>query len=296
MNQRPLKAPTILTKCIGVNQRVSPNLVLDDQILNSTGVAADNTFYTKRIEGKRLVEFFNERILSITEVGESIIVQGYDTVFSLDRNEFLQSLQNVEQNSETLTYVSGGDTNGVFYFLGTKKGTEAWGNPAEKAQLAWSGDTDSSGVKSQLSNRANGDWKTITKEAPYVVFDLGVGHALEISTLTIKSTSIPSENPPHISLEGSNDGTNWTGLFQQSNLSWTANQWKNFTIDANDAYRYFRIIHSVDGLNYEGERMEIDFYIGDGFELYSLGTVSTLTETEFNTVNGTLSTGTITNL
>lgn len=284
MNQGEVQSKALVSEWRGVNQRVSSSLILPDQIIATMGVALNNTMSIARIEGKKLVHKFEGRITTIFEVGENLIIQTDTSVWSFNKEEFLQLLQFTEAEEDTFTYISGEDTNGVFYFLGTAKGLTAWVNPQLNGQLSVSGDTDATGTKSLLTNRTSDVWKSVVIPAPSVTFDLGEGVRLELSVLTIRASSSPSENPEHIALEGSNDGVNWIGLFQISHLVWTADEWKNWTINSTTPYRYFRLIHSIDGLNHVGIQQEIDHYIGDGFEGYSLGVVSTLTLTEYNTI------------
>ena len=50
-----------------------------------------------------------------------------------------------------------------------------------------------------------------------------------------------------VTIEGSNDGTNWTTLDSRSGVTWTVNQVRTYTLSAPATYLYYRVNVTANG-------------------------------------------------
>lgn len=160
----------------------------------------------------------------------------------------------------TLTYASDGDTNGVFYFMGTVFGQNAgWFNPYP--QLL----TTSVSALSAGSNLANFTDRVITAFAEttnvansWIKFDLGANNTLKLQGWTWRASQYVVSNnfdATALKIEGSNDDSSWTQLDARTGMTWTTNgQYRSWTFSDNGvAYRYMKITQTAandGGTNY----------------------------------------------
>ncbi len=162
--------------------------------------------------------------------------------------------------SATLTYVSDGDSNGVFYFIGSKFGSQAWANPQTAGNISVTASNLAGGTVAAIVDRAVSDvFDNNNLSGPWFVFDLGVGKSLIPNKASFRAwtgSGLFYDSP--LDLQGSNDGGTWTALVTGQTTAGTSNAWTSFTVTGSTAYRYFRLIRT--GVtNY--------FSIGE-FELY----------------------------
>lgn len=158
-------------------------------------------------------------------------------------------------NTKELTYASNGDTNGLFYWIGTNYGQGAWANPFTSGQIAIV-PSSSTISPSLLVNRAGGQsWYTSNAANSFVVFDTGNKRSLLIKTLLLRHDNESAYFLRNFKLQGSNDvasndlaGINaatWADLLAKTNDT-TINApeaWGNFPIAGiTQDYRWFKLL------------------------------------------------------
>ena len=160
------------------------------------------------------------------------------------------------------SWVSDGDANGVFYFLGTALGTLPWINPVTRGMTAVRS-TNFNGVAANLFDRVTN--VTNTNDAlpqGFIFVDLGAGRSLlpsryaaqATSGLFMRSWKLQGTNSVVGTSVGQIDAATWTDLdVQVSNTTYNAAySWASFVPNQPNttAYRYFRIV--ITGLNASG--------------------------------------------
>ena len=169
--------------------------------------------------------------------------------------------------SVNLTYSAPGDTNGVFYFLGTSYGADAFSNPFSSGQIGAFRYTDGAGTIADLFDRQTNTTYTLASVTPdYVFADLGANRSL-----------LPNRYTQQNYIQGNRSIRNWklqasnavTSPYNHTNIS--AATWVDLDVRVNDttmvegtpaawavytpnqsnstAYRFFRILRTgVDAL------------------------------------------------
>ncbi|MEH2118727.1 hypothetical protein [Nostoc sp.] len=93
----------------------------------------------------------------------------------MQRGDILADLSSAGGGSTTnghqLTFASSGDANGVFYYLGTNKGSTVWANPAGINFTVSASSTENGSVVS-LTNRYNSEFYTANQANQWVSFGL----------------------------------------------------------------------------------------------------------------------------
>lgn len=145
------------------------------------------------------------------------------------------------------TYVSDGDTNGVFYYLGTNAGADPWTNPHTAGFLTIAASNIGTGSLAQTVDRTNNDNWDAPQAGNWWQVDFGASRTLVVSAWSFQQRSITGNNPTQLTLAGSNDGTNFTTILGTQTISNTsANQWNSFTIAGQTtAYRYIRMTRTA---------------------------------------------------
>lgn len=155
---------------------------------------------------------------------------------------------------QTLTYVSDGDTNDLFYFIGTNLGTAGWTNP-HTATLLTIGAFNSSnssdiaaGTEAGPVDRSYADEnRTSNAPASYWRLQLPVGQTIQVQTYSFKCRPTgqgTASNIADLKLQGSSNGSSWTDLDTQTGLTYVdSDDWKTFTVPGAAAWRYIRILH-----------------------------------------------------
>lgn len=148
----------------------------------------------------------------------------------------------------TKTYVSDGDTNGVFYHLATSDGA-AWANPHTSGKITMSASSVNQFTVTELVSRAAEDYGTANISNSWIQADLKLPQTLILSAVSFRGRPINWDASQMVSgkIEGSNDESNWTLIQTLSGLAWTgASQWKLFIPPTQTvAYRYFRITQTA---------------------------------------------------
>jgi E3 ubiquitin-protein ligase HECTD1 len=143
-----------------------------------------------------------------------------------------------------LTYSSDGDTNGLFYYLGTNKGTTSWSNPFP--QLAYS--RQGSGSFDNFSTMTNRiidahPGNTWLETSSYIQVDLGATNSIVPNYVSIRSWVNNDRLPRNFKIQGSNDGSTFADLLTvTTNTTITGgSQWLSLAITGvSTAYRYLR--------------------------------------------------------
>lgn len=151
----------------------------------------------------------------------------------------------VNSNEQRLNYFSDGDTNGVFYWLGSKSNTQLWQNPQtiNKASFASSGVNQ--GALSDLTDRSSSNFFTTDGASNnFVSLDLGAGHSLVCNYYSIQARNVANYYPRSWKLQGCNDNISWANLDEQNNNQSLNNpsSWLSISVTSTIAYRYFRIL------------------------------------------------------
>ena len=176
----------------------------------------------------------------------------------------------------TLTYVSDGDANGLFYWLGTNLGTTAWSNPAGGSLLSVLASTTGLGSASDISDRVGSNFYTDNLPDQWLTWDLGSGNAIAVDKYTLRNRNFDTN---HLPRNWVLEGTNSVGTFDVAGINaatWTAidtrvndgtlvatDQYYTLTINGSiDPYRYIRLRQS--GVNSLGASFftlgEAEFY------------------------------------
>ncbi|MBG1240984.1 discoidin domain-containing protein [Nostoc sp. NZL] len=146
-------------------------------------------------------------------------------------------------SGKELAITASGDSNGLFYWIGTSGGTTTWSSPTGKG-LVITASSIGSGSVSSLVDRANSEFFTNSDTNAWVNFYLG-GKSLKCNYYSIKTRSSSSGyHPRSWKLQGSNDNSNWVDLDSQvNNTTLTANsQWLSIPVaNSSVAYTNFRI-------------------------------------------------------
>lgn len=144
----------------------------------------------------------------------------------------------------SLTYSSDGDANGLFYYLGTTKGTTPWSNPSPQLTYGRSGtgfyDNFSTMTNRIIDAHPGNTW---LEASPYILVDIGANNSIVPNYVSVRSWVNSDRLPRNFKIGGSNDGSTFTDL-----LTVTANttitggsQWLSLPISGViTAYRYLR--------------------------------------------------------
>jgi len=92
---------------------------------------------------------------------------------------------------------------------------------------------------------------------------LGVASPYKVNVGSYRvSAFIPNNSPKDWQLQGSNDGTNWTTLDTRSNISWSYEETKSFTLSSSVSYYYYRlyVTNMVEPVSTNLFISEISFY------------------------------------
>jgi hypothetical protein len=152
--------------------------------------------------------------------------------------------------TKNLTFSADGDSNGVFYYIGTALGTTAWNNPAGSSVIITPSSVGS-GSTNTLTGRTPSDFWTNNSAGSSIIFSIGT-HTLNLNHYTLQTRGSDSGYyPTSWAIQGSNDGSTWTTLDNQTNYTGfdgTA-QWKDFSVTPSTSYSYFRIVSTGNDSN-----------------------------------------------
>ena len=162
-----------------------------------------------------------------------------------------------------LNYASDGDANGLFYYLGTNKGTAVWANPSGNSLIV-TASTIGYGNVASLVNRQGDKFWTASQSNSWVEFHIQAGK-LNCNGYSIKSrTNDDGHYPRNWVLQGSNDENSWTNLDVQTENATLVNagQWLSLPVNTSGIFSSFRLLQN--GLN----SSNYDYLCLDEVELY----------------------------
>ncbi|MEH1771702.1 hypothetical protein, partial [Nostoc sp.] len=149
-------------------------------------------------------------------------------------------------NGITLTFTSNGDSEGLFYYLGTSGLTTTWSNPVAGSSLIVTASTTEGGTVASLSDRIASEWYSNIAANNWVKYQITTGKLI-CNHYSIRSRSNNVDYyPRNWQLQGSNDGTNWAVLDEQVNNTdiSSVSQWLSLPVTPTTAYSYFRLLQN----------------------------------------------------
>lgn len=154
-------------------------------------------------------------------------------------------------NTINLTYVSNGDSNDVFNYIGTLNNTAAWTNPQSILNpITVTVNTLNTGTAASITDRTATGCATTDIANSNVVINLGIGRQLLLNRYSYRTRSLNTNYIRNWKFQGSTDGINWIDLDTQVNNAtivagsgWVSPIVSGITI----SYQYFRLLQT--GLN-----------------------------------------------
>ena len=152
----------------------------------------------------------------------------------------------------TCTYVSDGDANGIFYYLGLNGGS-TWSNPYPNYLQINSIDI-ASGMLASLTDRQPSDFYTSNNANRWIEFDLKI-YQLKLSYFSYRArnSSDTTYNPNSLIVSGSNDGVNYINLQTISISPTTQNSWFSTSLVSPSVYRIYRFTQPASSYFTAGE-------------------------------------------
>ena len=188
----------------------------------------------------------------------------YKSIKASDIKKYCQGVITSPVSTYTLTFQSPNDTNGVFYWIGTNKGTTVWQNPTNRG-LVISVSSTGSGSLESLVDRQNSEFYTESNSEYWVKIKLPGTAKLNCNYYLIKTRSASSNYyPRNWKLQGSNNDSTWIDLdIQSNNTTLNSNsQWLSIALNCGVSYNYFKLLTT--GINSSGS---YHFVLGE-IELY----------------------------
>lgn len=150
-------------------------------------------------------------------------------------------------NTKALTYTSDGDTNGVFYWLGTSYGAGNWVNPytANRLAITYSSILGGQSPVESLVDRQPSHFHTVSGPAGtnhFIEFDLLSGNKLALNHWTYRSRdNAPQNIPDRLILKVSNDQQNYVDIDDKT-ITTAQDTWYSFPISGQTiGYRYLKV-------------------------------------------------------
>jgi hypothetical protein len=187
-----------------------------------------------------------------------------------------------DPNPITRTYVSGGDTNGVFYFAGQNFSTAGtWTNPHTAGRVVIVRSSDGVGTATHIVDRASQDTYTTNAANSWISADLGSSRTLIVSKYWVKLRNVSDPRAlRNWKLQGTNSSAGnsvaqlaaatWTDLdthVSDTTIPNTSGANSVFTVSPTpSAYRWIRILQN--GLN--GGAGPDNYLALDEIELYGV--------------------------
>lgn len=126
---------------------------------------------------------------------------------------------------------------GLFYYLGTIRNTQAWANPSP-SYLTWTASGQFAGSTVNLTDRSGSEFDTANVSSSWVKVDLGVGKSLNPSHMRIQQRPSGVNLYGTVVVEGSNDNSAWTQLGTVTSVA-AVGEWDTVVLTG-QPYRYFR--------------------------------------------------------
>ena len=162
----------------------------------------------------------------------------------------------IDYPSIALTYAFSGDANGIFNYIGTNKGVEAWINPytANRVGIFYSSFLSSQDSIQSLIDRQPSAFHTNSESNPFIGFDLLDNKLLTINYWSYRSRSNSTLYIPNrLILSGSNDKVNYTQIDDKT-FAAAQNTWYSFpVVNQTIGYRYFKFTYPASSYFTAGE-------------------------------------------
>lgn len=156
-------------------------------------------------------------------------------------------LSSTTEKTATLTYTLSGDSNGLFYYLGTTGTGSGWSNPflSNLIVLSASSFFDSSNSDlSRLVNRLDDNGiATANQVNSWIKIDLRQRTLLP-SYYSVRARQFNANLIRNWKMQASNDDTTWIDLDTRVSNNLAASQWFSVAISTTNYYRYFRILQT----------------------------------------------------
>lgn len=262
-NLRPLALPQILEfeqpivmgeRCLGLRKRGEESLALEVELEVSRQPSLDLKHSIEAVQ-ENITEIFKEQVGTTNTLLSALAKQ----LTSMEAKINLLSSSSTGSNSQTtaprgksLSFVSAGDTNGVFYWLGTQQLTQDYVNPGTNGTLVFSSSSSLASTTQafNLADRGSAVAHTNDEANAFFQVDLLANRSLVLTCYTFKgrddSAGTNYHHPRNWKFQGSNDASTWTDLDTQTNNAtidskvWFTKQVLNQSI----GYRYFRFLQT----------------------------------------------------
>lgn len=224
------------------NQNISQQLT---DLSNAQSVIQDNIttltqVYTNQVNVVAAIQATLNNLSSNQATQFSVVDQKLEQIY--------QKLSTPVSNTpatKTLAYASGGDTNGLFYWLGTKGGTQPYSNPGQNGIVAYSQSStfnNSTLAANNLNNRGATDnsFHTLNNYNEWVEVDLKQKFNLRGYSIQGR-TDYNGNHPKSWNILGSNNGIDRDIIDQVAGFSVAFNTWVYRAIDNSNYYRYYRL-------------------------------------------------------
>jgi len=179
-------------------------------------------------------------------------------LLSLDSSVFTQSglvhKAAIDYDHKELTRQDFGDTNGLFYYVGTDHGLGEWVNPISSGKIFSHSSSDAAnlGHPSTLFDRIDNTFHTdntpnLLNSTSWILVVLPENSHLLLKEITIKSRPDANQTHPNpFRVYGlANDGAGFTTLYDSNPAITAVNQWKSLTPSViSSPYRVFLIAGS----------------------------------------------------
>lgn len=177
-----------------------------------------------------------------------VMIDGVNGIlYKITKADLLADLLNaVGLAAIDLNFSSDGDTNGLFYYLGTSKGAAAWSNPSVNNSIIVRASYTESGNPISLVDRANSEWFSNNIANSWVGFQIQTGK-FKCNYYSIKTrANNPDYYPRNWILQASNDGINWTILDTQIDNTAldSISQWLSLPVISTTSYSYFQLLQN----------------------------------------------------
>ncbi len=163
-----------------------------------------------------------------------------------------------------LTYSSDGDTNGLFYYIGTHNPVAAFSNPSP-GKVTHSSSNVIGGSVNNVTDRVGSTDLNTNGTGNWIKVDLGDGRSIIPNKYTLRQPNATGFTFRNWKLQGSNNNSTWTDIKVHSNdttLSTVALSYASWDLTGSTAYRYLRLLST--GVNSSGND---EMYLGD-WEFY----------------------------
>lgn len=150
-------------------------------------------------------------------------------------------------------FSSSGDTNGLFYYLGTNGYTTSFSNPSLSTITASASSIQFLGTPAdKVTDRTTDFCHTQSESNAWIKIDLGATRTFTPNYYSVRNRSDDSSNNLNDwILQGSNNDSTWTDLNTQvGNIFGQGNWFSTAVVGVSTSYRYFRILQQ--GINSSG--------------------------------------------